>query len=62
MDNATTLLLNADNGDIVAHFIERDEHDLNFGVPSKEPDLLIMQPARALGSTLPTLSRQESTS
>ena len=48
MDNATTLLLNADNGDIVAHFIERDEYDLNFGVPSKEPDLLIMQPARAL--------------
>ena len=48
MDNATTLLLNADTGDIVAHFIERDKYDLNFGVPSQEPDLLIMQPARAL--------------
>ena len=48
MNNATTLLLNADNGDLVPHFVDRDQYDLTFGVPSVEPDLLIIQPAQAL--------------
>jgi len=48
LDNATTVLLNSETGEKVAHFVDRDAFDLNFGHPRLEPDLLILQPGHIL--------------
>jgi hypothetical protein len=46
--NATTVLLNNRTGEKVAHFVDRDSFDLNYGHPKEEPDLLILQPGHVL--------------
>ena len=45
---ATTLLIDAETGERVAHFVDRDSYDLAFGHPAGEPSLLVLQPAQPL--------------